>query len=397
MGEYLLATIVACASVFGLGLSMFMLGSIKIKLTEKLGINDAQMGTLFSVYNFSNMICVIIAGLVCDAFGYQAVAVGGFLAGAIALFLLGQAANFGLTIMACLALGIGSMFMNTAGNVLLANPGILFADQVQSGNLGNVFFGVGAFCAPFLTALFFKKMSFGNTLSIVAGILVIPFIIALMATFPEAGGNFSFQAAIALIGQSQIILCALGLMCYIALEVSFAGWITTYMTSLGADESQASQSLSYFSLAIMAGRLVTALGIGYLFALNVHGHWFVAVLALASAIVIFMMKSNNNVGMGNILVVMIGILFAPCFPTIAGLMFARTPGEVGGTGFAIIFAVGLIGAIFLPAWMGKISSGEGKTIKDSMTVAAATAVALLVIALIMGVALPDVLPPPPAS
>ena len=57
----------------------------------------------------------------------------------------------------------------------------------------------------------------------------------------------------------------------------------------------------------------------------------------------------------------------------------------------------MIGAIFLPAYMGAISSGPGKTIKDSMVVAAATAGVLVLIALIMGFALPEPLAAAPAA
>jgi fucose permease len=264
----------------------------------------------------------------------------------------------------------------------------LFADSGRSANLGNVFFGVGAFCTPMLTAYFFKKMSFGGTLSVLAAVLVLPLILSLAASFPEAGGNFSGKAAAALITNPTIILCALALMCYIALEVSMTGWITTYMTSVGADETTASRVLSFFSVAIMIGRLFAALVIGGMLNLGASGMWLVAILAIVLAIVIFAMKNVTTQGAATIMVVIVGLLFAPCFPTIAGLMFARVEGAVAGTGFSLIFAIGLLGAIFVPAWMGAIASGEGKTIKDSMIVAAGTAVILLIISVIMGFALP---------
>ncbi|MBN2327613.1 MAG: MFS transporter [Candidatus Omnitrophica bacterium] len=383
-----LATLVAVFSVFGLGLCMFLLGSVKIRLTEKLGINDAQMGKLFSVYNFSNLIFVLVAGIVCDQFGYQTVAVLGFLAGIAAIFLFGQAGNYGLAIGACLFLGVGSMFMNTAGNVLLGNPAILFEDSGRSANLGNVFFGVGAFCTPMITAYFFKKMSYGGTLSVLAAVLVLPLILALAASFPEAGGNFSGKAAAALITNPTIILCALALVCYIALEVSMTGWITTYMTSVGADETTASRVLSFFSVSFMVGRLFAAIVIGGMLNLGASGMWLVAILAIALAIVIFAMKNVTTQSAATIMVIVVGLLFAPCFPTIAGLMFARVEGAVAGTGFSLIFSIGLLGAIFVPAWMGSIASGEGKTIKDSMIVASGAAVILLIISIIMGFALP---------
>ncbi|MBI1388018.1 MAG: MFS transporter [bacterium] len=385
----LFADIVAVTSVFGLGLSMFLLGSVKLRLTQELGINDAQMGKLFSVYNFSNLIFVLVAGIVCDQFGYKAVAVGGFAAGAAAMFVMGLSKTYSFAIMACLFLGVGSMFMNTAGNVLLGNPAIIYADPGRSGNLGNVFFGVGAFCAPILTAFFFKKMSFSGTLTVLAVILLIPLYFALTGAFPESGGNFSAAAVTSLIANPTIILCALALMCYIALEVSMAGWITTYMTKVGATETKASTVLSFFSVAIMVGRLFAALVIGQYLALSgAQGPWFVAGLAVVAAVLLFGLKTVKSEGTATLFIILIGLLFAPMFPTIAGLMFARVEGAVAGTGFSIIFAVGLLGAIFVPAWMGSLATGEGKTIKDSMVVAGAVAVILVVMGVIMGFALP---------
>ncbi len=178
-------------------------------------------------------------------------------------------------------------------------------------------------------------------------------------------------------------------MCYIALEVSMAGWITTYMAHVGASETKASSVLSFFSIAIMVGRLATALVIGgYLINLDLDGHWFVCGLAVVSAVILYALVTANSEGIATIFFILIGLLFAPMFPTIAGLALSRTPEAVHGTAFSLIFAVGLIGAIFLPAWMGAISSGEGKTIKNSMAVAGGTAVVLVIISVIMGFTLP---------
>jgi fucose permease len=382
---------VAMSSVFGLAVSMFLLGSIKIRLTEQLGINDAQMGKVFSVYNFSNLICVLAAGIVCDMLGFKTVAIIGFAAGAAAIFLVGQSKSYSMLIVACLCLGVGSMFMNTAGNTLLGNSEILYADAGRSANMGNVFFGLGAFFIPFITALFFKKgMSLATSLTIIAVIILLPLGFVFGATFPAASGNFSASAATALLTNPTIILCALALMCYIALEVSMAGWITTYMTNCGATEAKASSVLSFFSIAILIGRLVTALVIGKYIVLGDTGYWFIAGAAILAAIILFIAKSNSSEGKGTVLMILVGLMFAPCFPTIAGIMFARVEGAVAGTGFSIIFAIGLLGAIFLPAWMGSISSGEGKSIRDSMLVASGTAVVLFIICVIMAFALPAV-------
>ncbi|MBD3265205.1 MFS transporter, partial [bacterium] len=379
------ASLVAMFSVFGLGVCMSILGSVKIRLTEQLSIDDAQMGKMFSVFNISNFIFVILAGILCDVLGFKFVAIFGFIAGFIAIFMFAQAKNYGMALFGCFLLGIGGMFMNSVGNTLLANPEILFESATKSNNMGNVFFGVGAFFVPMLTAWLFQKTSYANAVSVIAVIVLIPVILAFIAAFPSAEGvGFSFAAAVQLISQPQIFMCAIALLCYIALEVSMGGWISTYMAKgVGADDTKANLVLSYFWISLMIGRLITALVIGgVLINLDLHGAWFVTGLAVFAAIMLFILTKINTIGAATTCIVLIGLAFAPMFPTIAGLMFTRTDPSLGGSGFGIIFAVGLIGAIFVPAWIGSIS--KGKDIKSSMIVLAGTAAILVVIGIIMG-------------
>jgi len=383
--EYKLATLVTITSVFGLGVVMALLGSVKIRLVEKLKIDDAQMGKMFSVFNFSNLIFVLVAGILCDALGFKAVAIAGYIIGALAVFMFGAAKNYSSALWACFLLGVGGMFMNTVGNTLIVNPKILFEDAARSGNLGNVFFGLGAFIVPLLTAWLFKKTSFSNALNIVALIIFVPVIFAFGA-FPEAPEGFSIGAAVALIGQKQIILGALALMCYIALESSMGGWITTYANSLGANEAKSSQVLSSFWISLMISRLVTALFIGgVLINLDVNGAWFVLCLAIVAAAAIYLMVTAKTLSTGITAIILTGLAFGPCFPTIVGVTLSRTEEALRGSGFGLIFAVGLIGGIFVPAWMGAIS--KGKDIRSSMKVASGTAAVLVVIAFIMGLTL----------
>ncbi len=390
-----LASLVAITSVFGLGVSMALLGSVKIRLSEALGIDDAQFGKLFSAYMFSNVVFVLVAGIFCDTLGYKTIAIIGYVAGAAAIFIFGQSKNYAMAMGACLLLGFGGMFMNTAGNVLLGDGAILFEDPGQSNNMGNVFFGVGAFFIPLIIVYLSKKMSLSGVTTIIAVIVLLPLIFALTAVFPDTNPGFSFADAASLIGQTQVILCALTLMCYIALECSMGGWITTYMTSVGADEEKAQKVLSIFWISIMCGRLFTALVVGqYFIVLGVDGAKFICGLAVVSAIILFYLTKVNDVGTATIAMIVTGLAFAPIFPTTIGLLFARTEQAFWGTGFSLIFAIGLVGAIFVPAWMGAIS--KGKDIKASMAVAAGTAVVLIVIAAIMIVALPVPLPPPAA-
>jgi fucose permease len=377
------ATIVAITSVFGLGVAFSLLGSIKLRLTERLKIDDAQMGKLISTFMFSCLIFVLVAGLLRDKFGYQAVAILGFAAGALAVFLLGRAGSYGMAAGACLLLGIGAMFMNTAGNTLLAEESVLFKEASRSSNLGNVFFGVGAFIVPLLTVWLFRKTSYAATLGVLALIILAPVIFAIVGTFPEPTGSFSLTESLKLLTQQQVILGALLLLCYIGLEVSMGGWITTYIKGIGGAETKASAILSGFWIALMVGRILTALVLGNLLDLDKQGPWLILVLSLAAAGAIYAMVCAKGVSLGGFAVILTGFCFGPIFPTVVGVTLSRTQPELLGSAFSAIFAVGLIGAMFVPAWIGSMS--KGKSIQASMRIAAGTALVLSALALITGV------------
>ena len=79
----------------------------------------------------------------------------------------------------------------------------------------------------------------------------------------------------------------------------------------------------------------------------------------------------------------IGLVFAPMFPTIVGYTFARFDSSFYGSIFGIIFSIGLLGS-FLPRIIGALS--VGRPVQDSLSIAAAVAGVLLVLAVIMGLA-----------
>jgi ABC-type Fe3+-siderophore transport system permease subunit len=70
------------------------------------------------------------------------------------------------------------------------------------------------------------------------------------------------------------------------------------------------------------------------------------------------------------------------FPTIVGVTFSKFDAGLYGSIFGIIFSVGLLGPTFLPFVIGKLS--VGRSIQQTLPIAAVVAGALLVIALIMG-------------
>ena len=81
-------------------------------------------------------------------------------------------------------------------------------------------------------------------------------------------------------------------------------------------------------------------------------------------------------------VFLVGLAFAPIFPTIVGITFAKFDASLYGSIFGIIFAIGLLGGTFVPKYIGNLSATG--TVQGSLTIAAVMAGLLFVMALVMG-------------
>ena len=329
---------------------------------------------------FTSIFVVLAFGPLVDMFGYKPIAIMGFILGFIAVFMLISAKSYNMAVFSCIVLGVGAMCLNL-GNTLI--PQVLFGGQNEPAalNLGNVFFGLGAFITPFLIGMLLSRMGYKTTGIIIAVILLIPVIFAIIATYPalEKTGITLAEAvgsAFSLLANPVVIVSALALFCYIGLEVSMGGWVSTYASSLGFADKGANMILSAFWISLMIARLVASRMVT-----PENGVIVIGVLAAVATIAIGLMVATKSKNGAGAFVVMTGLAFGPIFPTIVGVTFAKTVESVRGSAFGIIFAVGLLGATTIPAAIGYYS--KGKTIQKSLTIAMAAAFVLFILAIVM--------------
>lgn len=373
--------LVAILSVLGIGIVFSILGAVKLSLTEKLKMDDAKFGSLISTLMFTSIIVVLLIGPLVDAIGHKPIAVAGFLIAGFGIFLLAYSGSYKGAVIACIGLGIGGMCVNTVGNTLL--PEVFFEGDNETGaqNLGNVFFGVGAFLTPFIVGLLLKRLGFSNTLSIIGAILLVPIIFSLITTAYPVLPGYEVGRAFRLLGTQVVLIASLMLFCYIALEASMGGWITSYLTEVGLTPAKASGVLSGFWIALMIARLVAA----YTVTPEV-GATVIAVLALVSVVTIIIMILAKNTSLAAAGVLLTGLAFGPIFPTVVGYTFRELEIIFGpelapkGSAFAIMFAVGLLGATTIPKAIGNFA--KGKTIQKSLVILAVTAGILFIISLV---------------
>jgi fucose permease len=372
--------IVALLSVFGLGISFSVIGAQKLELVKQLKIDDAQFGKLISALMFTSIFVVLIFGPLVDMFGYRPVAIAGFVLGAIAVFMLVSSRSYGAAILSCILLGVGAMCMNL-GNTLI--PMVLFpGNPAAASNFGNVFFGIGAFITPFLVGMLLSRLGYKATGMLITVILLAPVVFAALATYPEVqktGLTFgqAFSSAFGLLANPAIIVAALALFCYVGLEVSMGGWISTYATNQGFDTRGASMVLSSFWIGLMISRLIASAMVT-----QANGILALSVLAIAAVILIGLMIATRSKAVAALLVFLTGLCFGPIFPTVLGTTFSKIDPGLYGSAFGIIFAVGLLGASTLPAAIGIYS--KGKPIKKSFPIAMAAAFVLFILVIVMG-------------
>ncbi len=380
---------VALLCVFGLGMSFALLGSISVKLMPKLKIDQGKFGWLISGFMFTCLVASLIMGVVVDSIGYKPVAIFGFVATALCIFMVARAKNFGTVLASCIVLGLGAMALNTAGNTMI--PQVLFEgkDPAAASNFGNVFFGLGLFLTPLIVSFLFRKTSYENAVSALAAIVLAPVVLAIVATYPAIPAGFAIGDAFALLAKPAVLISALALFCYIALEVSFCNWLPPFGKEVigaatpdaepDAVDASAQRLLSLFAVAMMIGRLIAS----QIPKITEYGSWYIAGCALVAGVLILVMLTVKSASTAKVLAFLAGLAFAPCFPTIVGVTFSKAPGpHVFGSVFGIIFAVGLFGATIIPKAIGNLA--KGSTVQKSMKLLIPLCALLAIFAVVLG-------------
>ena len=380
--------IVALLCSFGLGVCFSLLGAISVKLMPRLKIDQARFGTLVTGFIGACLVASLLMGVATDRLGHKPVAVFGFAAAAVCIVLLARSKSYATVMASCLLLGFGAMALNTAANTLL--PKVLFhgTNPGAALNRGNVAFGAGLLLAPLTMSYLFRKMSYENTVSVLALVIGAPVVLAVGADYPSRSGDaFQFAKAVSLLAQPAVLVAGLALFCYSALDVSFSNWLPAFgkevLTSFGskadpdAIDASAQRLISVYAVALMGGRFAAS----FVPALKDYGHWFVAAASLAVALLMVWMTRTRRAPLAWLLVLLVGLLTAPFFPQIVAIAYGKFTPEVHGSVFGIIFAGALLGGATVPKAIGNLA--KGSNIRKSMNLLAPICVVLAVVVVIL--------------
>jgi fucose permease len=377
-------SIVALMAVFSLGIAFVIIGAISEELKGALGVTNAEIGSLAFALFLTSMIVQLFIGPLVDKFGHKPLAIAGFLVLALSMVLIARASAFQTAFLASILLGVGAMCVNTVGNTLI--PVVLFGgkDPARASNFGNAFFGLGLVVTPLLFSLM-AGAGYRTSLYVLAVLLLVFLVVAFGTTFPQVSTGFQFSMAFKLLSNPAVLVAGLALVCYISLESSMNTWSKPYMTELLGGASQpgavarAGFILSLFGVAMMVGRFLTSM-IKNLTAIGVR---LIAGASVVAMLAIGLMMMTTSASVATAAVMLAGLVFAPIFPTIVGVTFAKFEPRLYGSIFGIIFAVGLLGGTFVPQIVGNFSVGA--TVQQSLLIVLAMAAALFVISLFLNV------------
>jgi fucose permease len=190
-----------------------------------------------------------------------------------------------------------------------------------------------------------------------------------MAEYPKAAAGFIFSEALSLLAHPVVLVGAIVLLLYSSIETSFCNWLTPYAKEMfsrarsnydeGAVDAKAQRMLSFFAIAMMAGRLITS----QVPSITQYGSRIIGGVMLISAAIIFGMAVAKKASLVPVLAALAGLMLAPCFPTTVGIVYSKHPANFGSV-FGIMFAGAMLGGVVVPKAIGNLA--KGATIQKSL-------------------------------
>lgn len=328
---------------------------------QDLGLSDAKANIMPSLVFFWFLIFSVPTGVLMNRIGRKKTVLLSIIvtAASLALPLLGT--SYPLMLIAFSLLGIGNALMQTSLNPLIGN--IVNADRLASTlTFGQFVKAIASFLAPYLAMWGATKAipSFGlgwRVLFPIYMIIAVIAVIALSSTKIEeekADKASGFKECFSLLGRPFILLCFLGIMCHVGIDVgtnTTAPKLLMERLGFGLDEAAFATSLYFifrtagcFSGSFILRRLSAKLFFGIsaaMILLAMCGMFFVNTKALLYLCIALVGFGNSNI---------FSIIFSQAL-----LSEPDRQNEVSG-----LMIMGLFGGTIFPLAMGYASDMIGQ-------------------------------------
>ncbi len=293
----------------------------------------------------------------------------------IALFALPRARSFRNVAFLLFLLGVGSGILVTGANSLASDVGE--SHRAAALNLVNLFFGIGAFATPFISANFFKQNS-ARLCYTIASLTVVTLVIQGLTQMPgpTGSGRFVLTEVAPVLGRPLLLMTGVFLFLYITCEVGVWNWLPRHLIAQGIQESTALNILSFgFAIGMLIGRA------GILPILRqVPPITVTMTCAIAMAITTFAMLRTSRPAVAAVLVFLAGISMGPVFPTTVAIVGDGFP-RMSSTAIGFVITCGWTGLAVSSHIIGAIAGGDPRRLKTALLIIPASSVLMVVLGL----------------
>jgi fucose permease len=342
----------AVLAIFVYGMTAATLGTILPDFSVRFHLTPKQNGTIAFFQALGLILASIGAGPLIDYEGKKAGLVLGLALIALAVALLPRSNGFHSIAMHLFLLGTGGGIVVTAANALGSD--VDPAHRATALNLLNVFFGLGGFATPFVTANLLGRNS-TRLCHWIAALACVALAVNLAAPVPprNAAQGFVFSDIGSVLGSPVLWLCALLLFLYVACEVGVWNWLVQHLIAQGLPQVRALQVLSFgFALGLLLGRLAASRIL-----ISVPGLTVTLAASVSMAVLTFAMLQTRNPTVAWVLTFLAGASMAPVFPTTVALIGDRFP-RMTGTAIGLAITASWIGLAVSSRVIGSLAAGR---------------------------------------
>lgn len=388
---------IAFVGIFLYGLLAALPGSVLATLERSQFLpNDSAVGTFLLINAIGAVAAYIVSGPIIDRIGNKIALIVG--TSAVVLSMAGFALVVSkiaptsalLPMFFCsLALGFGANAIVASGHALVAE---VASDKKNAAlNLLDICFGLGLAALPLVVQVLLARGGVELIFWLLGALSLIVWLLVITSRFPRPthGEASPVGAAGLLFKNGSFLLLAIALFMYVGAEVSVGKWAVTFMerdpkilASQGLDITKfeslartpdllnrffesdavgiaiagyALKTLSFFAMALLAGRLVSSFLLGVL---RVNSFVLMASGSLLTALALIVSFTADTASMVRLGLILTGLGMGPIFPTSVGLASEMMP-EVAGTAMSLVMGVGFAGLLVIPPAVGYVSSWVG--------------------------------------
>lgn len=358
-----------------LGLTVSALGPTLPSLAVQTGTSLSGISLLFVARNLGFMAGALLFGRLYDRLPGHRLMVLSLMFISLSMAVVPLVPALWLLTLVICCLGFFQPGLDVGGNTLLV---WLYQERVGAFMNGlHFFFGIGAFITPMVVA-----WAIATSDGVRPAFWVLAFLIFLPALYlvrqPSPTMPSSMSAANGgPTNKGLVLLIALFFFLYVGAEVSFGGWIFTYVTARGLATAESAATLtSLFWGALMVGRLLAIL---IARRLRNRAIIFGDLLGSVASVTLLLLWSHlpAAIWLGTIL---LGLSMASVFPTTLSL--AERHLHVRGRTTSYFFIGASLGGMIIPWLVGQLFETVGPT-SVLVTVLLALLAAALVFAFLL--------------